>query len=284
MPRDVIIIDAAGVAHPLNLEWQASGRYMPPVTITDQKVPEIAGSRLRSVRHEARELTFAIYVEGDLPTQEAALRQLVHWFDPRRGDIRLRNTAADGTDRDLTCRYESGLDLDETLGDMSSPTLQRALVTVRADDPYWYDTGQESAAFSPVTSSPVWFDGGMILPIKLGSSAVFGGTILTIDSDVDIWPRWTITGPGTALVITNLTTGREFAWGGTLTGGQQLLIDTTPGVKTVLRENGSNQFGAMTEWDLWPFVAGDNHINVSLTGTSGASLIAAAWRNAHLAP
>lgn len=286
-------IDADGVVHPMTLFAEGlavmegvAGRGMPAVRITRDTVAGQAGQRTRDVKHDLRALTIPVAIE-DLGELEllAQLRAWMHNFDPARGDGILLVEAADGNTRQLTCRYESGLEVveDDTNRIYQNPPAQLAVVSFTADVPYWEDVADESVLFSTTTSAPTWFGTGNILPIQLGSSTVIGGATVTVDSDVEVWPIWTITGPGTDLVLRNNTTGRQLVWNGTLTGGQVLTIDTRPGVKTVQREDGSNQFGDLTAWDLWPLTPGDDDLDVTMSGTTaGVSKIVATWRNAHL--
>ncbi len=262
------------------------GRGIPPIRRTRDVVAGQPGSRLRDVKHDMRTLTMPVFVKGATETDRSnTLEAWMGRIDPSRGTGALDLTNATGITRRLYCRYAQGLELVED-GSHRFPGAQLAVVTFEADDPYWYDANATSIRFSATSTVPKFFNTSgtikRILPITLGASAVLGGATVTADSDVEVWPKWTVTGPGSSLVIRNNTTGREFLWSGTLTTGQSLIVDTRPGIGTVLRETGLNMFSYLTAWDLWPFIPGINDIDVTMSGTSAGSAILAEWTNRHL--
>ena len=60
--------------------------------------------------------------------------------------------------------------------------------------------------------------------------------------------------------------------------GQTLTIDTRPGRKLIVDENGAAVFPITGDSSLFPFVVGSNRINVTMAGSSAASSIVTRWR------
>jgi Phage tail protein len=259
------------------------GRFMPPQRRTADIVPLQPGERLRSILHGARDTSLPLAFQA---SSERDLRSLIRaWlvrFDPARGDGILRITGEDAGVRELTCRYLSGLEADES-DQNRYPGKQLAVVTFTAADPYWggADSEQTWGGGPPTTFFPFF-------PLLLGISQIFGASTVTNVGDVATYPVWVITGPGSLLTLSNLTTGRSLAWNGTLGAGEFLVIDCRGGnqsasPKSVTKSDGSDQFGLLSAWDFWPFDPADNEVEVLLTGaTTGASQVITLWRSMYL--
>lgn len=278
-------IDAAGTAWPMNLFAQGmevmegvTGRGIPPVRRVRHVVAGQPGQVLDDVKHDLRTLSVPVLLKASTEaTRTALIRAWSYRFDPARGTGILDLTAADGDERLLSAIYAGGLELTEDAD--RYPGCQAAVITFEADDPYFYDTATQQQAFVSSGVPSTWFTSTSkkLLPVSLGSSSVLGSASVAVSSDVDTWPTWTIVGPGTNLIITNETTGRSLLWGGTLLAGQQLIIDTHPGIKTVLSDTDVNLFGGLTAWDFWPLVPGTNALTVDMSGTDSSSAITVGW-------
>jgi phage-related protein len=275
-------IDPDGVSTTLEVEWDVSGRGAPPVRMDEEDVPGQPGSRLRAVRHGARDFALPLWITSDTETNlRTEVRSLIASMDPTRGDGRIRVTGPGGDQREIVCRYQGGLELSETLGDTSGPLLQRAPAMFRAHDPYWADVsptvtewelGQAPGSFFP------------IFPIRLSSSEVFALDTVTNAGDVDAWPVWTITGPGSGIRMANLTTGK--AWGFTvdLGTGESLTIDTRPGVKTVIHSSGANWWQYLSSTSrLWSLRRGVNSLRIEMGSATAESHVALSRTHKYLA-
>lgn len=284
-------IDADGNSFPMNLFAEGmevtegvTGRGIPPIRRVRHNVAGQPGSVLDDVKHDMRTLQVPVLLQASNESDRTALiRDWSHRFDPERGPSILDLVAADSTERLLTASYASGLEVVEDASNRF-PGTQAAVLTFESDDPYFYDTVQQSESFGSSGTSTPWFldPTKSILPVSLSSSAILGSATVATASDVEVWPIWTVIGPGSELVIRNNTSGRQFLWGGTLTAGQQLIIDTRPGVKTLLSDTDVNLFGGLTAWDLWPLLAGDNDLEVTMAGTDLSSEIDLAWTDRFL--
>lgn len=273
-------IDPDGTTTELDVEWDVDGRFMPPSRRVEEEVPLQAGSRVRSVRHGPRDLRMLCWFEA--ATEEALrtqLRALIRTMDPTRGDGRLRITAPAGDQRELTCRYVAGLEMPEQLGDTAGPGLQRAAVVLRATDPFWYDVATTSATYE--TGTPATFF--PFFPLRLSASEVFADATLDNGGDVETWPVWTIVGPGSEIVLRNLTTGKALTLDHTLADGESVTIDTRPGSKTVLDQDGVSRFSSLTaSSSLWPLERGSNSIRVEVTGATAATAVTVAFKKRYL--
>lgn len=273
-------IDADGSMLPLAVEWRATGRFAPPTEREEDTVPGEPGSRLRAVRHGVRDFSLALWITGtdeaDLRTQ---MRALTYRMDSVRGDGKIRVTAPGGDQREITCRVTGGLEMSEILGDSSGPTAQKAVVTFRAVDPYWADVADVVQDFTSA-AAPSFFP---IFPLRLASSEVFVDATITNTGDVAAWPVWQVTGPGSGLVLRNLSTGELLELTGTLTAGEFVTIDTRPGAKTVTKNDGTNLFPQLsTVSALWALQSGATLLRVEMTGTTSASSVRLSYRTRYL--
>lgn len=284
-------IDPASAETKLNGEtfyWSLIGRtgaFMPSVALVTQQVPQQPGAREKYVQiGEGNPQVPLLIKAGDEPTLAVARRALVYAMNPARGLGTLRSTAQDGAVRDLNCRLVDGL-----RGDESSQNRQPGAIFVdlqfAAADPFWYDTDYTVLSFG--TGAPVVFLSNPFLGPNISSSGIASSFSVYNGGDVEAWPIWIITGPGNTIVLTNNTTGKSLTLSGsgglTLSGGQVLTIDTRPGVKTVTREDGSNQFASVSSTSsLWELAPGNNSISLSIAGTSGASGLQLKYKQRYL--
>lgn len=258
-------IDPDGVTYELDVDWSVAGRFMPKIEFQSEASPGQSGEFFRDVKHGAREFLLPFDVvgtsESDLRVQ---MRNMVASMDPKRGSGRVRITSPVGDQREITCRVASGLEGTETLGEQSGPTWHRFPATFMAFDPYWYDISPQSQTFEIVDMPPFF----PIFPISLTESELLVDSEVVNTGDVEAWPIWTITGPGSVIRLENLTTEKFISFPlGALESGQKLYIDTRPGVKSVLLEDGVSAYVAMSmDSSLWELKRGSNEIRLSMTG------------------
>jgi hypothetical protein len=262
-------IDADGVETVLQHQRGATGRFMPPVLARDEAIPGRDGTRLRDVRFDARQVVVpVVFTHGDRAVYRQQLRDVARRLDPKRGDGVLRSTL-DGMSRDLRCRYIDGMGFDERYFSTGTPSL-----LFRAFDPFWYDTATLALTIGPTQAA--FFP---ILPLRLSGSEVYADTDIVNDGDAEAWPAWTVTGPGNDPILRNLTTGEAIDLTGVSLGaGEQILIDTAPGVKTVRAGDGRNLFGDMTASVLWALARGRNSVRLELSGATAGTSFALSWR------
>lgn len=286
MPAEITEwIDPDGVATTLEVDWDVAGRFMPAVEFEADGVPGQPGAYFRDVQHGVREFMLAIDITGaDDIGLRTNMRNLVARMDPTRGAGKIRVTSPLGDQREIVCRYVSGLGMTEKLGDASGETYQRAAVSFLAHDPYWYDVSPTSQTFAVDPLVPSFFP---IFPLKLTASELAVEAAVDNTGDVETWPVWTVTGPGSVIVLRNLTTSKTISFStGALTASETLVIDTRPGYKTVKLGDGTNMYPSLdTTSALWPLVRGTNTIRLEMSGVDNdvSSLNLSYWRR-YLSP
>lgn len=255
---------------------ELTGRFAPSMRFTLATVPLQPGQRFRQVQHGLAEVALPIVF---WPASATALRTLLRaWarlLDPVRGDGALRVTAPGGDQRELVCRYSEGLErlVEDDVSDFYGHA--RCVLHFIAEQPYWQDVSDTVASWS-VTTAATFFP---IFPLRLSASEVFADVTVTNDGDVIAWPVWTVTGPGSSLILRNLTSGELLSLPTTLAAGETVTIDTRPGHKTVTLQDGSNLFGSLSsDSTLWSLAVGVNAVRIEISATTPASLVALNWR------
>ncbi len=279
-------IDPGGVSYPMDGSGYylslvgRQGLFAPPTQVVEQEVPLQPGARLRQVKTQSRGVRIPLMISAPNEATLALVRRTLRYaLNPNRGPGTLRMTAADGAQRDLTCYCESGYEGDESDANRG-PGFAVLPLVFRALDPYWYDANATVLTFTP--SGVVAFFQNPFLPIHLSASGISSAFTIDNQGDVQTWPVWTITGPGTNPILTNNTTGKAITMTVTLSGGQSITIDTRPGVKTVKREDGSLHYNYLSfTSSLWPLVRGANNISLSMSGTTSASALQLQYKQAY---
>ena len=271
-----------------NTEWPMNGdaylfldnpgrkgfKGLPPYVASTLAVPLTDGDVVRFILAQPRPLEVHLLIKGSNPTDYETVRtNLQNAMNPKLGDGHFRCQRQDGTvQRDINCRYESGFQGEESWG-VSSSVHEELLLAFKAHDPYFYDTLATTLTFT--ASAPTNFFS--ITPVLLTGGTIGSGFTLPNNGDVECFPIWTITGPGTNPVLTNTTTNKAITTTITLTAGQVLTIDTQK--KTVTREDGSNQFSTLSFASvLWTLATGSNACTLTMGGTTAASKIAVAYK------
>lgn len=242
--------------------------------LTSSRYAHMDGATVDAIRTEANQPTLGLLLRADDEVDfRARTRQLVRAMRPKAGLGTISVSNETGETRSLGCYCVGGLEGDEATDATLPGAWWKVLLRFFAPDPWWYGPEQtlEVGLGEPVTFFPIF-------PLRLSSSTVQGEfTVDLSGSDAPSFPLWTVTGPGTALVLRNETTGREITVDTTLSAGQTLLIDTRPGFQSV-RSGGVNLMGSVgSDPALWPLVDGVNEISVQLTGATGDSRISAQY-------
>lgn len=252
-----------------------------PFEINSYEVPLRAGEAFSSVEIKPRDIDLPILIVSSSRYQFMQdYRSLVSAFNPTLGEGIIRHISVDGLVRDLHCRYRSGLQ-GATDGIGWSPGSALVVLTLRASDPFWYQSQSVDLTFS--SSPPVAFF--PFFPLKFTQGTIFNtsGNILINPGEATAWPIWTIVGPGTVLKLANLRTGYSLQAALNLESAQSVIIDTRPGIKTVLREDGSNMFPTLTNASLlWGLEPGENDISVILDGSTSESSVSVSYHAPYL--
>lgn len=279
-------ISAEGTLTTLWVQPGASGRFGPPVVIQEEEVPGFAGSQFREMRHGPRSFSLPLFIDATSESaKRTALRTLIRDMDASLGDGRLRVHSPAGDVREIVCRVTQGLELDEGAQD-SYPGWQKLVPMFRAFDPYWYETSDTVATYTTGATATFF----PIFPLRLSSSQVFADATANNPGDLETWPQWEITGPGSSIVVRNLLTG-EFTnltsgIGGVALGdGEKLYIDTRPGIKTVTKGDGTNLWPYLsTDSALWALGRGSIGVRVEMGGATTSSSVKLTYRPRYLTP
>ncbi|WP_368657626.1 phage tail domain-containing protein [Metabacillus halosaccharovorans] len=279
-------IDSNGTEYELNdVDFRVldgmNGRFMPPISFIEEEVPFQHGTKLRQVKVNARDVDIPLYIETNSPLElRKTIRNTLKMFNPLKGDGKLRSIAPDGSQRELYCRYSTGLEGNED-NDSKGTYWQKVILVFRAFDPYWYDTITRVETFT--TGKPATFF--PFFPLRLSSSSVFADATIDNTGDVETYPEWIIQGPGENIVIRNQTTRDAIFLATFLQEGESIIIDTHPKRKTVKKGDGSNLFAAQTEESsLWPLQEGINNIRIEMGNATSASSVQISYRNRYWGP
>lgn len=273
--------DPTGVEYPMNgdayLFLDNPGRTgfksLPPMVTTVLQVPLTDGDTPRFTLASPRPLSVHTLIKGSNQTDFEAVRSLLqNGMNPKLGTGYFRCTRQDGTRRDINCKYLDGFAGDETWG-VSSSVHTELLLGFIAHDPYFYDTLATNLTFI-ATAATNFFP---ISPLRLSSTSIGAGFSIFNSGDVEAFPVFSIQGPGTNPLLTNTTTGKVLSATITLGAGQVLTIDT--GAKTVLREDGSNQFSTLSLSSvLWSLAVGQNALTLALGSAGAGSQISVSYK------
>lgn len=150
-----------------------------------------------------------------------------------------------------------------------------------------WDEWAFTEALKFIAYDPLWRD-----PTLLTASHA-SDALCTAAGSWPALPIIRIDGPITDPIITNVQTGEVIKLTGlALTAGQYATIDLTYGLKTVKRDDASNLIQYLTaDSDFGTFhlgttpevTAGENHITLAGSGTSGATLVTVTWHNTYVA-
>lgn len=255
------------------------GLGMAPVRRLEERGPQQHGATDLGFRLDPRTITLVLgFQAGSLAEFYSRRETLLRLLRPTNTPLQLRWELENGERRGIFAHVASG----PAMGSQDRLGLsQRAGVILRAADPLFFDWVGQSAVYGVGGgSSDAWIIPWAI-PWTIGSSTIGGSRAITNPGSFDALPRIIITGPITSPVITNTTTGEVLDLTGySLTAGQTLTIDCRDGVKTVTREDGSNQIAQLSEAsDLATFhlaadpdaPGGSNSISVAGSGATTAT-------------
>jgi phage-related protein len=162
--------------------------------------------------------------------------------------------------------------------------LASTVVTLRAGDPFWTSGTAQRATVAGIRGRGLIKDPdgtgsakATLSALRVSSSQTLGEFTMRNEGDAEARPVWTVNGPGEGLVVTS-STGESFAWNGTLSASDTLVIDTA---RATVILNGTTsvyrQLGPAPR--LWKVPPGTTTARVEFTNTDSAtSRIVAEWR------
>lgn len=119
----------------------------------------------------------------------------------------------------------------------------------------------------PSGTSPLGLDWSTGGGLNWGLSTSSGTFVLSNGGTAESWPTFTLNGPLTNPVITNVATGQNFTYAGTLGAGDQVVITTSQFNRSVLL-NGSADRRPYLTTAQWFSVLPGSTVNVQLSSSS----------------
>lgn len=253
-----------------------TGLASPVYALTTDTFAGYDGVTVQAVRAEARSLTVGLMVQGTTKDEfRAKARALVRDMRPKAGMGTLTLATEQGEMRSIGAYYTGGLEGDRARSVSGIGLFWRFVLQLMAPDP-WFQGGERTLRFGLGAPTPFF----PIPPVTLSPSVVQGQfTVDLSDADAPSYPVWTVTGPGSTLVLRNQTTGRSLTVNVALNVGEALTVDTRPGRESVRLQDGQNAMPAVSGYpDLWPLVESVNTLQVTLTGATDVTEIVGTFR------
>lgn len=244
------------------------GWDMPTYQFTIDESPDIDGEFVRAVRGLGKDmvLPLAFWSDDGRADYLARRRAFVRSLNPKLGAGTLTVIQPTGEVRTIPCRYTGGMEGDEGL-DASGHAWTIAAITLRAASPFWI--GQTITQQWAEPASGMWLP---LLPLHVSESDVLGATVATNPGDDVAYPVWTITGPTTSVTLGNTTTGESLTMSQALLAGDTAVIDTRERQQTAVLNGATNLWPALSDDSvLWGLTAGDNQLQLTVTGATSAT-------------
>ncbi len=215
------------------------GQGLPPVEYVTQQGPQQHGKTVISYRLQPRLMQAVVRWNGRNRKMYWDLRsELLDLLRPNRIQVgsvpnkcQLRKIFPDFTIRDIDVLVDQGPNFSPGNGDWDEFSFEEAIRFI-AHDPTFYDPNVETLSVS--MSAIGQLSVPIHVPIHFGPGIQ---TVITPIAYVGTWltyPVITMTGPLTAVIITNQTTGEEIQFTKQLGIGQRAVIDTRFGIKSVV--------------------------------------------------
>lgn len=210
-----------------SLLYDRNGAEMTPLSFSEYKVFGTPGSIHQFTQIEPRDVDFLIAIKGESPED---LRQKVRELTSLLANkpLTLIDVDKEGNARMLNCRL-SGIIGRET-PDEHFNTWKKAVLSFRAFDPFWYGD---------------WKHYDSVLTPR-GEDPLTDYTFIEVENpgDVEAWPIIKVYGPVTDPVI-KLNPGaikQLKLTGFTVNPGRHIVIDTRPGKKTIILDDGQSLY------------------------------------------
>lgn len=154
-----------------------------------------------------------------------------------------------------------------------------------AQDQLFY--GEQQSTAMPLGSLT---QGGLTFPlmfpftIEYTAGAIGRPGFITVEGTAPTWPVLRVAGPCANPSISHVASGRTLTVQGSLAAGEWVEIDTRPGWRTVLRDNGGGMpLTAQSRIDLFRLDPGLNEIHWTATDPTLTSTLAVTWWPAYKA-
>lgn len=197
-----------------------------------QSIPGVDGATLSAAQLGTRPIRIKGLIMGaemgspQYPAHRALIdkrAELARLFDPTKTGL-LQYYSPAGTYRIRVTPTET-----PTYGNVTAGATCEFAVDCTADDPYWTDDAETTAAVGAAGSL-------LELPTDLatviGDTTAMGGTVYNGTGGI-VYPVVRFGAQGTAPVLINVTTGKTLALSGAIGAGYTIVVDTNPAALTV---------------------------------------------------
>ena len=267
----------AGINSPVYLVGTVNWGMAPSHRIT-QRGPFQDGDTDVDFRLDPRVLALPFVAPASDADESFAVRNaLLQVFKPGNDTWQIIVTFGVARNRVIDVKSVGGLTMDTDAKDFTV----RGVIQLRAADPVWSDryvttVNLTATVFGTPTPYPKPY------PVPYGAGSV--NNIVTVNylGSWATYPTIQCTGPATDLTIVD-GLGHLIVFDSIIPAGQTWTIDLAYGAKTVIDQNGVNQFGALNinsdivNWGIFPdptVLDGVNTISVSATDTTTATMVA----------
>jgi len=266
----------AGINSPVYLVGTVNWGMAPSHRNT-QRGPFQDGDTDVDFRLDPRMMALPFVAPASDADESFALRNaLLQVFKPGNDTFQIIVTFGVANNRVIDVKSVGGLTMDTDAKDFTV----RGVIQLRAADPVWSDryvtaVNLTATVFGTPTPYPKPY------PVPYGAGSV--NNIVTVNylGSWATYPTIQCTGPATDLTIVD-GLGHLIVFDSIIPAGQTWTIDLAYGAKTVIDQNGVNQFGALNinsdivNWGIFPdptVLDGVNTISVSATDTTTATMV-----------
>lgn len=262
------------------LQPGAKGLDMPAYAFTQDESPGIDGYAVRQVRAQGKDISLpvAFWADDSRAAYLVRRRALIRSLNPKRGQGILTVSQTDGTTRSIGARYTAGLEGDESK-DAAGARWFMGVLSFACPSPFWL--GPETTIEWRSSVAGTFFP---FLPLVVGNSQVLGSVSVDNDGDDNAYPVWTVTGPATAISLTNVTTGDVLVISRTITVGDTVVIDTRERQQTAVLNATTNLWGDISDAStMWALEPGLNDLTLTVTGATSNTRVRMTYQPRYLA-
>jgi hypothetical protein len=253
-----------------------TGMGMPPLEYVTQRGPNQHGEDLLSYRLQPRTIQYVYRYNGHCNRTNywQARSNLVDYLRPNRHTAnqriaygRLRKVWPDGTTRDIDALIDQGpIFSARNLGQWDEWSFTETL-RFRCPETVWYDPDRQDVVWeAEIYAGLIFYDaanypGHLVFPDNALFETDFifsSSTSITYTGTWHSYPIIYITGPINNPIIRNTTFGMKIALDYEVANGEQIIINTEYGNKTIVNNASVNLIGALTnDSDLEFYLAPD---------------------------
>lgn len=230
----------------------------------------IGGSKWRRTRRGARSIDLPLGIFGTSRQDvENKLRLLIRTLGDKVTPARLVATYPNGERVYTEVHYSGGINpVYGSDADTEGQEFCRIILTLVAPRPYW----TEETAVTYAVAAPV--SGRNLLPalvkLRVSSSQALGSVTVENPGDVEAWPVWTITGPGSSFTLS--LGDLELSYPTAIAVGEVITVDTV--TKKVTSSVHGNVFANLAPAPkFFPIPAGASEVEAEVIGATSAAVV-----------